>query len=76
MSKNNNKERKCKICGKTIVGKNKTGVCSACKKKTGDTGVTNLYKKIIINNLTRHTITLTIHTIAPTRHTITWHNTR
>lgn len=30
----------------------------------------NLYKKIIINNLTRHTITLTIHTIAPTRHTI------
>ena len=42
MSKNNNKERKCKICGKTIVGKNKTGVCSACKKKTGDTGVTAL----------------------------------
>ena len=95
MSKNNNKERKCKICGKTIVGKNKTGVCSACKKKTGDTGVTsdsirhsrinrrryldsskNLYKKIIINNLTRHTITLTIHTIAPTRHTITRLNTR
>ena len=89
MSKNNYGERKCKICGKTIVGKNKTGVCSACKKKTGDTGVTalgilrryldsskNLYKKIIINNLTRHTITLTIHTIAPTRHTITWHNTR
>ena len=40
MSKNNNEERKCKICGKTIVGKNKTGICSACKKKAGDTGVT------------------------------------
>ena len=39
MSKNNNEERKCKICGKTIVGKNKTGICSACKKKAGDTGV-------------------------------------
>lgn len=38
MSKNNNEERKCKICGKTIVGKNKTGICSACKKKAGDTG--------------------------------------
>lgn len=25
-----------------IVGKNKTGVCSACKKKSGDTGVTVL----------------------------------
>ena len=24
MSKNNDEERKCKICGKTIVGKNKT----------------------------------------------------
>ena len=34
----------------------------------------NLYKKIIINNLTRHTITLTIHTIAPTRHTIAFSN--
>lgn len=32
MSKNNNEERKCKMCGKTIVGKNKTGICSACKK--------------------------------------------
>ena len=38
--KNNNEERKCKMCGKTIVGKNKTGICSACKKKAGDTGVT------------------------------------
>ena len=36
MSKNNNEERKCKICGKTIVDKNKTGICSACKKKAGD----------------------------------------
>lgn len=25
---------------KTIVDKNKTGICSACKKKAGDTGVT------------------------------------
>ena len=39
MSKNN-EERKCKICGKTIVGKNKTGVCAACKKKVGDNSVT------------------------------------
>ena len=39
MSKNNNEERKCKICGKTIVGKNKTGICSACKKKAGDKSV-------------------------------------
>ena len=23
-----------------IVGKNKAGICSACKKKAGDTGVT------------------------------------
>lgn len=38
MSKNNDEERKCKICGKTIVGKNKTGICSACKKKAGDQG--------------------------------------
>lgn len=42
MSMNNEEERKCKICGKTIVGKNMTGVCSACKKKAGDTGVTAL----------------------------------
>ena len=42
MYKNNNEERKCKICGKTIVGKNKTGICSACKKKAGDTGVTGV----------------------------------
>ena len=34
MSKNNNEERKCKMCGKTIVGKNKTGICSACKKES------------------------------------------
>ena len=40
MNKNNDEEKKCKICGKTLVGKNKTGVCSACKKKAGDTGVT------------------------------------
>ncbi len=40
MSKNNGKEKKCRICGKTLVGKNKTGVCSACKKKAGDTGGT------------------------------------
>ena len=40
MSKNNNEERKCKICGKIIVGKKKAGICSACKKKAGDTGVT------------------------------------
>ena len=42
MSKGTEEERKCKICGKTIVGKNKTGICSACKKKAGDTGVTVL----------------------------------
>lgn len=42
MIKNNEEERKCKICGKTIVGKNKTGVCAACKKKAGDTSVTAL----------------------------------
>ncbi len=42
MSKENEEIRKCKICGKTIVGKNKTGICSACKKKAGDTGVTVL----------------------------------
>ena len=39
MSKNNEEEKKCRICGKTIVGKNRTGVCNACKKKAGDTGV-------------------------------------
>lgn len=42
MSKNNDLERKCKMCGKTIVGKNKTSICSACKKKAGDTGVAAL----------------------------------
>lgn len=40
MSKNNNEERKCKICGKIIVGKNKAGICSAYYElsnfKTGD----------------------------------------
>ena len=36
MNKNNN-ERKCKLCGKTIVGRNKIGICSACKKKTNNT---------------------------------------
>jgi hypothetical protein len=35
MSKENDEIRKCKICGKTIVGKNKTGICSGCKKKAG-----------------------------------------
>ena len=40
MNKDDNEERKCKMCGKTIVGKNKTGICAACKKKAGDTGVT------------------------------------
>ena len=39
MNKDNKDARKCKICGKTIVGRNKTGICSACKKKAGDTGV-------------------------------------
>lgn len=34
--------RKCKMCGKTLVGKNKLGICSACQKKTGDTGITVL----------------------------------
>ena len=42
MNKENEGVRTCKMCGKTIVGKNKTGVCSACKKKAGDTGVTVL----------------------------------
>ena len=42
MSKGTEEVRKWKICGKTIVGKNKTGICSACKKKAGDTGVTVL----------------------------------
>ena len=42
MMNTNNNERKCKMCGKTIVGNNKTGICSACKKKAGDTGVTAL----------------------------------
>lgn len=41
MSKNK-EDKKCKVCGKTIVGKNKTGVCASCKKKAGDTGVTAL----------------------------------
>ena len=40
MSMSNDEERKCRICGKTIVGKNKICICSACKKKVGDTGVT------------------------------------
>ena len=39
MNKGDQEVRKCKICGKTIVGKNKTGICTACKKKAGDTGV-------------------------------------
>ncbi len=36
----NNKEKKCKICGKILVGNNNTGICSACIKKGGDTTVT------------------------------------
>lgn len=36
----NNETKKCKFCGKTLVGKNKTGICSSCKKRAGDTGVT------------------------------------
>lgn len=37
MNKNNN-ERKCKLCGKTIVGRNKISIlCSACKKNVGNT---------------------------------------
>ena len=51
MSKNNNEERKCKMCGKTIVGKNKTGICSACKKKAGDTGVTVMGVLALIGGL-------------------------
>lgn len=39
MSEKTNKERKCRFCGKTIVGNNKIGICSACKKKAGDTGL-------------------------------------
>lgn len=42
MKKKNEEERKCKFCGKTIVGQNKSGICSACKKKAGDTSVTVL----------------------------------
>lgn len=42
MMNTNNNERKCKLCGKTIVEKNKTGICSACKKKAGEAGVTAL----------------------------------
>lgn len=38
MNKNNN-ERKCKQCGKTIVGKNRFGICSACMKKDSDNGL-------------------------------------
>lgn len=34
------KRENAKICEKTIVDKNKTGICSACKKKARDTGVT------------------------------------
>ena len=42
MNKNNDIEIKCKMCGKIIVGKNKTGICSAYKKKAGDTVVSTL----------------------------------
>lgn len=38
MSKGNKEERKCKGCGKTLVGKNKTGFCSACKKTGAERG--------------------------------------
>ena len=39
MNKNNNEEKKCRMCGKVLVGKNKLGLCSACKRKTGNVGV-------------------------------------
>ena len=42
MKDNNEEVRKCKICGKTIVGKNRTGICSGCKKNAGDKGVAAL----------------------------------
>ena len=48
MRKNNDEERKCKVCGKTIVSKNKTGICSACKKKVRDTGGTVMGVLILI----------------------------
>ena len=52
MSKNNDEERKCRICGKTIVGKNKTGICAACKKKAGDiTGVAALFALSVIGSI-------------------------
>lgn len=51
MSKNNSDERKCKICGKTIVGKNKTGVCAACKKKAGDTSVSVMGALAVIGGI-------------------------
>ena len=35
----NEEQRKCKKCGKTIVGKNKLGLCSACKKENEEKGV-------------------------------------
>ena len=42
MNDNQKEVRKCKICGKTIVGRNKTGICTGCKKKAGDNGVAAL----------------------------------
>ena len=38
MNRNNKEEKKCRKCGKTIVGNNKTGICAACKKKCADEG--------------------------------------
>lgn len=39
MNSHNDEVKKCKLCGKTIVGKNKTGICNACKKASGDKGL-------------------------------------
>ena len=36
----NKKVRKCKLCGKTIVGHNWIGICKGCKKKIFDKGIT------------------------------------
>ena len=48
MNKNIEEERKCKMCGKTIVGNSKTGVCSACKKEVGDTSMNALGILVVI----------------------------
>lgn len=38
MKENSDEVKRCKICGKIIVGENKTGICGECKKKIGDGG--------------------------------------